>query len=132
MSTLADIRAALAAQIEAHVPDVNVYGFAADNQVVPCVVIFRPDSIDFRETFGTTGKRYLLPVQLRVQRVSDSAADDAIDALIDAVTDAIFDDPTLGGVVDSADVVIVDQFGLVTADAGIEYLACNINVEVVV
>ncbi len=132
MSTLGDIRAALAGVIRAAVPSVNVYAYAVDTFVAPAVIVFRPDQVDYREAFDTTSKRYVLPVQIRVQRIVPEAADDQLDELIDEVVAALLADPTLGERVDSCDVILTDSFGTVTADDGIEYLACNVNVEVLV
>ena len=131
MSALGVIREAIASRLVQDVPDINVYRFAADAPVPPCVVVYRPALIDYREEFGTTAKRYIIPVQCIVQRVDPEAADDALDVLVDDVTAAMFEDRTLGDEVESVDVVTVDNFGLVTV-ADVEYLACNVNLEVIV
>ena len=131
MSTLADIRNALAAQISASTTGVNVRNHMADNIAPPAVVIFRPEVVSFLESFTPTTKAYSIPLKLVVQRVDPETADNTLDDLLDQVCDAIASDPTLSGVVDCVEARTADQFG--TVDVGdVTYLACDLHVEVIV
>lgn len=130
MSTLSQIRTALADLLTAQLGDVYVYRYAPDTVQAPCVIVFLPELVDLRESRTAGTRRYVLPLQLRVQRVNAETANDALDELLDQVIDGLLADVTLYGTVDSLDPYQADTFGLVEVDNGIEYLACNLHVEV--
>jgi hypothetical protein len=133
MSTLGEIRQAIASVIEDGTDGLYVYPYATVNLLEPAAIVFLPDLVEYRQDIGyvsgAPAKRYLIPVQIRVSYANPLPANDALDGWIDVVTAAILQDPSLDGAVETTDVIDVGTFGTVDVDT-ITYLACNVNLEV--
>jgi hypothetical protein len=131
---LADVRAALAAQIEARTTlraTATVPG-----QINPPVAVVRPargELAVYKVTFDGAVD-YSLAVVILVSYASIDTAQDLLDGFLSAghgtaVADAIEADPSLGGLVADAWPRAADGYGMISW-AGVDYLGTTVIVEV--
>ena len=104
MTTLADIRQGLAANLQA-LPGVEVYEREGGMVNVPCVVVVTP-SIDYHQSFSAAGLcRYDFRLMALVQSADSDQSGIDLDAYADptsptSVRVAVESDRTLGGIAD--------------------------------
>ena len=117
----------------ASVGGLRVYDFEADAPESPAAVVRMPDSIDPRAVLGS-GWNYDIAVQLLLSRADDRGADGMLEDLLaetgsTSIVAALRTDPTLGGACMSADVTLVDSFGVIPVGS-VPMLSCRLIVEV--
>jgi hypothetical protein len=146
VSQLSTIREALAAQIRAAgwARQFTVYPYDAGGIDYPAVVISLAvdDPIDWVVSFGAGARLGTVRMRLRLLIPADSSPETALRALDDvlsqgdaersSVADTIFDDPTLGGVVDSVTALSVSSVGLTNADTGEALVGADIPLTIYV
>lgn len=127
MASLTDIRAALAAAVQAGVPNLQASPYPLSSPEPPTAHVV-PDEIDYHLTFGEGGAEgWSFRVQVFFAYVEDEGSQRNADEFINdgTVRLALEDDPTLGGLVSD---LIVDraQFRMWEPEAnrpmvGVEY-----------
>jgi len=131
MATTQEVREAIAAQLLAANPNVNVYAHAPDNIVTPAlIVVTGPKNYD--QTMARGIHRHEFNVMAVAGRVDARSAQDALDAMCDATGDqsvpaAIDTDRTFDGLVADASVSEMSGYGPVTI-ADIDYLKADFTV----
>lgn len=101
MATIAEHRAAIASALS----DVFTTTETFDHELkkFPAAarfVVSFPESFDPDAAYG--GRTVVYPVRYEIPWDHDESTDDALEAAMQAVADTVHNDPTLGGVVDSA------------------------------
>jgi len=131
-STITDIRTALASQlgtirglrVEASVPD----------QPKPPTAVILPQGIRFDVAMGRGTDEYDFSIIVIVGRVSDRTSQSMLDSFcnstgVQSVKACVVSDPTLGGVVQSARVTDMQNYGALTV-GDTEYLSAQFAVTV--
>ena len=133
---LAEIRAALAAQIEAAGTGLRVSTYAQGSISPPAAVVLPAQGtfIDYDVTFEPGVANYVMRVVLLVSEGSDRAATELLDSYLEpaspvSIRAIIEADPTLGGVVDWANAKAAQRYGMLEW-AGLQYLAAEVLVEI--
>lgn len=134
MASLAEVRAALAAQIRARLgTGVRVHERYPDGLNVPAVVI-RRESTQYDTTQGGQSNDLTLSAVVFVDFASPRTAQELLDQFTDPTGDysiaaAVNSDPTLGGVVDFATVTEAGPDELSNVQ-GVDYLSAAVTVVV--
>lgn len=115
MATVTDIRAGMAARLST-IPGLRAYPVVLDQILTPCAFVFGPDRIRFDVTAARGCDEFTIPVRVYVGRVAEKDAQRKLDAYVAPVGDQSFKealeaDPSLGGVVDFADLREVRNYG---------------------
>jgi hypothetical protein len=133
MTPLKTILEALAAALET-IAGLRVFSYMPDSLAPPAAIVQLPESIDYDLTFGRGADTYNLRVLLLVGKVSDRASTANLAQYLNAagatsIKAAVEADPTLGGLVDDANLKRASGIGTYTV-AGTEYVGALLDVEV--
>lgn len=119
MATLKDIRAGLAANLEA-IQGLQVSAYALSNPTAPCVEIV-PADIEYDGAFGRGHDSWTVTVRVFVGMASDVGAQKRLDLHLassgaDSVKAAVESDATLGGAVDDCRVTTATGYRVYGAE----------------
>lgn len=134
MATTQAVREAIAAQVQAANPNVNVYAFVPDNMATPAAIVMTgPKNYDRTMARGLQAHEFTITAI--AGRVDAQASQDLLDSMCDASGDwsipaAIASDTTLDALVPAAEVTAMSGYGPVTY-AGIDYLKADFTVSAI-
>lgn len=134
MATTQAVREAIAAQVQAANPNVNVYAFVPDNLVTPAVIVMTgPKNYD--ETMGRGLHRHEFTVTVIAGRVDAQASQDLLDSMSDPTGDwsipaALAADPTLDSLVPIVEVKDMGGYSPVTV-GNVDYLKADFTLSAV-
>ncbi len=126
-SKIATSRTSIQTRLQA-VSGLFVYRQAIDKPEAPGAVVNFPRLVE-RDTQMKLGWRYEVPVLLFAQRADDITADVALEGYVDSVVNAFEAQPSCDGNIDSAAVIEVSGYKVVTI-AGIDFLGVEVVLEV--
>lgn len=106
-----------------------------DDVYPPAAIVGMPSTLRYDFAFRSAVTKISFPIRLVVGRYTESESQDKLDDLCSAdgassIRNAIDTDPTLGGVAQSSRLVEARDFGVYTV-AGVEYIGCEIEIEVI-
>lgn len=129
-AALSAIRDALEG-VFAGIPGLRVYAFVPGSVDPPCVVLAPVSRAPM--TYGHAAYRHQWRARVLVGLADQRAATDALEAFLPTgaldVAALVAADPTLGGVVDSAQVTEAGEFGFY-AFGGVDYLGFDLAVDI--
>lgn len=117
----------------ATIEGLRVFDYPPDDVPVPAAIVAYPDKINYDETYGRGTDSTIFPTHILVGRVDQRAARDRLGPFVTgmgpkSVKAALVLDPTLGGVVGSAN---VNEARIVQMTVNrVEYLAATFQIEV--
>lgn len=132
--TIAAIRAGIAEALDT-IDGLRVSAYMVDSVAPPMAVVIRR-----RVEYGVVQEAQpydgVFAVRVYAQRIAEKAAQQFLDALVEptgsgSVKAALESDPTLGGVVDSVEVLSADEVALAVV-GDVEYLAIDFELRVLV
>lgn len=136
MSTLSQARAAVQSQLASIITGLTVYATIPGTITTPAAIV-APDTAqlaDYEQVMSSDLVLWYIRVVLLTGMVNLVSAQNIMDDLISttsatSITKGFRADPTLGGQVEWAEVKTAQRYGSVTYN-GIEYLGCELSVEV--
>lgn len=134
MASLAEIRSALAAAIEAAVADLTGYETVPESVNAPAFLVV-PRLSNFETVFGRGTDQHIFDVIVLVSRRDDELAQLDLDPYVtgagsSSIRQALWNDRTLGGVVDEARVTGMTDYGATFPVGLVDFVGARLTVEV--
>ena len=135
MATTQEVREAIAAQLLAAMPDMNVYCYVPEQVTTPALVVMSgPKTYDLTMARGVHSHEFVITAV--AGRIDSQSSQDTLDAISDSdgdlsVSAAIAADMTLGGLIaPTARVASMSGYGPTTW-AGVDYLKADFSLTAV-